>query len=120
MITELVIDRQKWGTGALKNEDGTMCCLGFLSEACGYGDQLRHIDVKGIDHGSVGLPNPLWIDVPPVFRDGHISEIATKAARINDSDRLQDEKEEALFTLFKNNGIKLSFVGEPRGKYGNK
>lgn len=119
MITELVIDRARWGTHALKNSDGTMCCLGFLSEACGYGGKLRHVDPYGVDCG-IGLPRPEWVNVPETFRGGWpagrwLDHGATHAATINDSCLLSwADKESELISLFGKNGIKLSFTGLPK------
>lgn len=113
MITELVIDRTKWGTGSLLRPDGKMCCLGFLSRACGVPDELMLNN---------GYPAYNWIK-DFNFNKEFSSRAAVLVARanaprftavnINDSTVLSNEVKEAkLIKLFADNGITLSFVGE--------
>jgi hypothetical protein len=105
-IKELVIDRARWGTGQLRNEDGSMCCLGFLGKACG---------IKVKDMLAVGMPDDLPSWLIELFPDGLNSrdEIAAEqAANINDDPNMPRKKKEAkLRELFKTQGIKLTFVG---------
>lgn len=113
-ISELVIKRSEWGQGALRRLDnGKMCCLGFLSKACGVPDS------ELFEHGCIlAYPRYEWIDkyglnawaarlpwaLPP-------STLAGLAAEINDSDVYTiAEKEEKLTKLFAENGIALTFV----------
>lgn len=115
-ITKLVIDRAKWGTSALLSKDGTMCCLGFLSKACGVPDE---------DMLDVPYPRFKWVDMFGVntefaARDFDVlvapgTPAPTAAAAINDSSTLSmEQKETQLIELFANNGIELSFTGEKR------
>lgn len=108
MITELIIDRAKWGTGSLLRSDGKMCCLGFLSKACGVPNEL-------ILHS--GYPYYEWIKEFGLNKEFaapiHSASRSTSAAIINDSTVLSNEVKEAkLIKLFADNGITLSFVGE--------
>lgn len=113
MITELVIDRSKWGTGALENEDGSMCCLGFLSKACGYTDLF----VGRRPMNQMTYPRFEWDNVPEVFRDTMTrlpSDACTawaEAAKINDGNDTWADKEVKLISLFAKHGIALTFVG---------
>jgi len=103
-ITELVIDRARWGTSALLNKNGTMCCLGFFSKACGVPDEQML---------NVSFPEYRW-----TYEFGLNKEFAglhahTVAAKINDNDEYsKEQKEIMLIDLFAKNGITLSFTGE--------
>lgn len=106
-ITELLIDRSKWGRHAMLNIRYNMCCLGFLAKACGYKDgQL------------VGRSAPYaeWTKVPKAFRNtpsGLATAALDEAISINDSVTISaPNKETQLIKLFADNGIKLSFTGE--------
>lgn len=106
MITELVIDRAKWGKGALLTNEGKMCCLGFLSVACGYELPL-----------DTGYPFNYWTDIDVKWRGAlparcDAGDFALRASTINDSDHSWADKETMLIKLFAEDNIKLSFVGE--------
>lgn len=117
-IKTLVIDRARWGMGALLTEDGeAMCCLGFLAMACGATEAA----IKG-EGDPEGTPD---IDWPSAFirlardedDDPHAyprnSTVTNDAIEINDSTKLPwEEKESRLIELFFRAGIQLSFVGE--------
>lgn len=120
-ITELVIDRSKWGYGALlvtgtdgDDNVGKMCCLGFLSKACGYSDQ----DLMG-----KGYPDCSW-DMPHGFiLENRVVRAGRgpmyDAAKINDDSGLtREEKEKQLTVLFAENGIVLTFVDGEVGSAG--
>lgn len=102
MITELVIDRAKWGKGALLTNEGKMCCLGFLSVACGYELPL-----------DTSYPFNYWTDIDVKWRRP-FGTLALRASTINDSDHSWVDKETMLIKLFAEDNIKLSFIGEPR------
>ena len=104
-IKEFTVDRARWGQGALLN-NGKMCCLGFLSEACGIA--LSRFGMRG-------YPDPEWTEVPEVFRHprGRWRDAPGRtAANINDGQDEDSEKESKLIALFAKHGIKLSFTGE--------
>lgn len=110
-ITKLVIDRQLWGKDALLNPDGTMCCLGFASLACGV--PLNHLTTPY--DGTIGYPLNNWVNVNKWMRDPYLAaEAARHATSINDGDDILSVKEEKLIKLFADNGVELSFTGEPR------
>ncbi len=115
-ITELVIDRSKWMRGALVNEtclldeDGKMCCLGFYALACGAGkDEIRN----------VFEPDGLAFHVPGLTERGEgeagilrNTAFTRSAVPINDTRSMgEDQREEALIDLFKENDVSLSFEG---------
>jgi hypothetical protein len=114
MITELVIDRARWGQGALKRIDsGKMCCLGFLAVACGVPeDELFFTGISG--NSAMGMPRPEWAE-----KYGMPAGVTytlgwqTLAAEINDSAIPMEDKEVKLIALFDDHGITLSFVGTP-------
>lgn len=138
-IKELVIDRAMWGQGSLLVTNsygltngylgpvGSMCCLGWLSRACGVAEQ----DLSGNS-----FPLAEW-PVPEEFKrckaplrsaldrhamhDGPFSyaawpaaahDVAQAAANINDASYSSASKEKMLIKLFGEHGITLSFVGE--------
>lgn len=115
-ITKLVIDRQRWGSGALLIDNSRyMCCLGFLAIACGATeDQI----IGKFD--PVTAPNVNWPAQFLAIKDADTGNIynsttATKAISINDGPRENStSKETRLITLFGSVGIELSFVGNPR------
>lgn len=103
-VTELIIDRTRWGQAALLNNDGTMCCLGFLSKACGVSDDLLV---------GVAYPQLAWINRFGVNKE--FAGAVALAASINDSSQYtKEEKEIILIQLFKDNGIALTFTGNHR------
>jgi hypothetical protein len=113
-IKELIIDRARWGQSALLNKDGTMCCLGFLSKACGVHDEVM-LDVA--------LPRFDWIKEYNINKEFGIgtalaidrASAAGAAAKINDDNSIsKSEKETKLIELFAKNNINLSFIGEHR------
>lgn len=103
-IDKFTVIRSKWGQGRLLTNDGKMCCLGFLSKACGYSDK---------DLGTRSFPNSYWDRIPDKFRyaatAAYHARLATVAAQINDLDAPLAEKEAKLITLFAKNGITLTF-----------
>lgn len=107
MITELVIDRALWGKGALLNDDGTMCCLGHLSVACGVPKDLLINTKPGPKLKS--LPDDKWINVPMWARFS--SAFSCTFSHINDYD---SDPEPKLIKLFAERGIALSFIGESK------
>lgn len=109
-ITELVIDRAKWGKSALLNPDGTMCCLGFLSKACGVED----VQMLGVSY-----PKYEWIKSNGLNKEfaANTGDQLSRAAQINDStDMPIADKEIQLTALFAKNGIALSFTGDHRSE----
>jgi hypothetical protein len=112
MITAFEVDRARWGQGALLRKDDKMCCLGFLSVACG---------VPTTALGSRSFPDSRWVaeyGVPRVFT-GFTSYSSVdmsptyRAAATNDSDNLSlAEKEAVLIKLFAEHNIILTFTGE--------
>lgn len=120
---KLVIDRSKWGCGALLNKDGTMCCLGFLSKACGY-NELRLPAPDWYDSptsSALGFPDPDWVNVPAPFivleKDTTGKAVWRTAAKINDDVKITwASKESLLITLFAKHGVELSFEGPPKDK----
>jgi hypothetical protein len=111
-IKELIIDRARWGQSALLNKDGTMCCLGFLSKACGVHDEVM-LDVA--------FPRFDWINKYNINKEFVFLFPSLSlgdpemAAKINDDNSIsKSEKETKLIELFAKNNINLSFIGEHR------
>lgn len=121
-IKELVIDRARWGVapkveGALYNsETKQMCCLGFLARACG----AKVNDIKDVPFCAEG-------EAPSVFVGE--SEAALNASDANDKKigenlringavlTSQRHREQVVRAIFKENGIKVKFVGRfPKAK----
>lgn len=108
IIDKLIIDRFKWGRGTLLRTDGRMCCLGHLSKACGISDTLMS------EHY---YPSDNW-DINPEFKFNNDKvnmerKLVIKASKLNDyAWGKPADKERDLITLFKDNGIDLTFIGE--------
>lgn len=120
-MLEVIIDRSKWnraipeveyrqqfGLAALLNDDGNMCCLGFVCKALGLSDE--QIVNKA-------YPQSTSLEIPQLteFRDVSYPKDTTlscTAAAINDSPSIPSKKkEERLKELFLEQDIKLTFVG---------
>lgn len=115
-MTKLVIERAKWSAGhlkrvsdlgenALRNRDGTMCCLGFYArQVCG----LKVKDITG-----VGLPCEveIWPE-SDVCLDTEIN-FAQEAVAINDTSSInRRERETNIRKHFAAKGIKVTFTGK--------
>lgn len=136
-IKELVIDRAMWGQGSLLVTNsfgltngylgplGSMCCLGWLSRACGVAEQ----DLAGNSFPLAEWPLPEEFKrckAPPrrfLTHDAPLSyaswswtapphDVAQEASKINDGPLYPADKEKLLIKLFGDHGITLSFVGE--------
>lgn len=95
----VVIDVERWGQSALLNDDGSMCCLGFISE--------QALCVKP-EHmlSRPYYPSELMNNVPEWYEERHL-----RAARINDSTELsRGEKMAKLKELFADSPIELVFT----------
>lgn len=114
-LVELTIDRDRWGRERLRKEDGSMCCLGFASAACG-------VSPRQLMFHNAGYPSALGRDAirmierhfPILSISGYeaAQSFVTRAININDSCILTShEREEALRGLFRNVKVKLKFRG---------
>lgn len=122
-MLEVTIDREKWnraipkveyqqhfGKAKLLNEQGNMCCLGFVCKATGLSDQ--DIMMRSYPQSTF-----LSIDKLTTFSHPDISypkdtALSCRAASINDNQSIpQKAKEKMLKDLFLENDIKLKFVG---------
>ena len=127
-LTEFTVKRSEWFTGlhksgldsALavygldKDEDRYKllgrCCLGFAALACGYTDE----DIRGTSYPRT-LPAPRKQGMEVFERmsgdEWFNSDLAWKAATINDDERItNEEREQKLIALFKAHGIEVTFV----------
>lgn len=109
----------KYGSTSLLNENGNMCCLGFLAKKCG----LKNEDIMGIDD-PLGLVNSYEDnnnilekikDTPYIYlldKDlNEHSEIGVKLMQINDRQKDSETREQDLADAFKTIGIQVKFVG---------
>lgn len=119
----VTIDRAKWareikgkpnhmGNIALLNEQGNMCCLGFVCKAYGVSNKAM-----------LGVENPNDVDHPRVpsilirydeYSSGGplLSALADNTISLNDCGRIPaKELERELKKLFKEAGIELVFSG---------
>ena len=119
-LTKLVIDRAKWGTGALRNTEGKMCCLGFAVEACGV--KLR-ATTERFGKNWYGMPFelsktrkaklPAWLVVSPDGDYLPLQEIAQINDKTNKFTSLSNvEQEKLIARRFAEHGCKVTFVGE--------
>ena len=103
----VVIKRSEWGMHAMRNHDGTKCCLGFVAE------QLGVLPSKTLN---VGYPSGLLSTDKSYFPEwlletGSHDHDVGKAAMINDNEYLtREEKEVQLKALFMKHDIDLQFV----------
>lgn len=119
---DVVIDRSKWRTGSfgqhqtgvgstqLLNNEGYMCCLGFI---CG---------VLGHDIKASYEPFCLSAEIPDLATEEGDwedeikycnTELADKAMVINDDPKTSpEEKELKVLELFEDSAYNLSFVGD--------
>lgn len=114
MIKSFTVDRARWGKNALKRRDnGKMCCLGFLSLACGVPEAKLCLE----DGQERGFPDTGWPGYPdftlPDDDGEHIgsSSLEDRAASINDGDLDDADKEAKLIELFAKHNIELTFTG---------
>lgn len=100
----IVIDRKYWGQGSLRNNRGLRCCLGFVCEA--FGVSPKETINEGLPENSFNTPIkylPRWL---------LDSDDVLKAARINDSNKIDYIKEKMLTRIFLRHNIKLVFRGK--------
>lgn len=115
-ILNVTIDRAKWRRtlfgkrledNALLNLDGSMCCLGFVSKACGYTkDELEEIATPVEVHGD---PKPKY---DSVFKK--LCKKQNSFVTLNDN-KLQlpeHEREKLLTEAFAKIGIAVKFSGK--------
>lgn len=121
-MEKLIIDRSKWRTGGngkyatgmgstfLVNDQGYMCCLGFMCVEMG---------VEKNSCSRIGLPEDLepidCIKIPLLVHSVAKSntEFACKAIEINDDNDISShEREEQLTEHFSNHGIQVEFINE--------
>lgn len=117
-LTKLVIPRKLWGKGALLNKDGTMCCLGHASKACGVPESyMRNYSSDFSGSYDMSVPRVQWEDEygMPHWMIHYLSSTTTgrdAAIAVNDSDMPDERREAELIEIFKDHGIELVFEGE--------
>jgi hypothetical protein len=104
----VVIDRQRWGMGALRRvTDQKQCCLGFACEAYG----IKVDAMLGIGAPSA-LPELYQAKLPKWLLALTDDIDVGRAASINDDPNLSwSKKEELLKPIFKKHRINLVFRG---------
>ena len=105
-LTKLVIDRAKWGRGALVREDGKMCCLGFMGLACGL--TKEEMKLHGMPHSMdpEALARVGWVG----WGNDDSCDLLGELASINDNvNILRPRKERLLIEKFRTAGVELSF-----------
>jgi hypothetical protein len=127
---KVVIDRSKWRTGLysknrtgkspvrLLNQEGFMCCLGFICKAAGVSeDNLLNVDAPGDFNSSIKEQSPrLQTLLNPDSVSGN-SLLTHKAIGINDCGLSSPgKKEQNLLELFKDSEFELEFTGEYQEK----
>lgn len=106
-----VVQRSKWLRGLnrdtwLVDDQGRMCCLGFVSAQCGVSPSAM---VR------VGAPNGLrWAEGKPLLGLLLVdlrchTELAAEAVRLNDATMDDAEREAQLTALFAAHGYTLRF-----------
>lgn len=129
-IREFTVRTKEWARGALENEreaalrvhagsldattvqefgdTGTMCCLGFLGEACGYTPEAML---------AKGMPSDLSDDnrwnrrVPKLLRNDTTESILDQISVINDNKEINDKvRKDRLRRAFKKAGVTIRFA----------
>lgn len=117
-VKSFTIDRARWGKRRLRNDDGTMCCLGFFSEACGVPpsamgkaclprslerSQRRHLPAWAL---LTGYYDPIT-DVWQLVSWNDRRRATTSAVR-----RCSSDAEAAIKKIFAKHGVKVRFTGK--------
>jgi len=96
------------------------CCLGFFCAQSGINkladtaDPSDLTDYYKVETLLARIPELVY---PPLFDTLYNTPLANDAIEINDDSRLSnEEREEALTALFKENGIDVEFTGEYTNK----
>lgn len=122
---KVIIDRRKWNTGErlshpsrlFDENSGSLCCLGFLGEACGAKrEHLEGINYPGGAREFATWPPQLFAETPAglLVASGLSSTWETVLAHINDADHVDDATREAWIAEgFKTVlGVEVEFVGD--------
>lgn len=120
-LREFTVDLEKWARGCengesqLLNEDGFMCCLGFLGLACGLTpDEMREISTPP-EVGRMKLfPQELIQEHCLHADEVETSDYCDVLMNINDNNLTTDQqKMERLKEKFAETGIEIKFVNVP-------
>ena len=114
-VKSFVIDRAKWGKKQLLNADGSMCCLGFLGQACG---------VSRREMGSYGYPSDLPVEAMeklPIWTHSNNNDIDRLVSLNDDSKpskkgarRCRADVEKYIAKTFAKHGIRVTFRGKAK------
>lgn len=110
------IDRSYWARSSkrkyvvdnnLLNDDGSMCCLGFVSLACGL--KKKDISNIGLPYAVDQLPNKKYTEIWEA-----VCQECGEIAEVNDDyiGKSDAQREAKLTKMFKKIGIDVSFVGK--------
>lgn len=116
-MRKLTIERDKWARGnkrkkvfnALLNDDGTMCCLGFYSLACGLQpDEVKDMLLPSQVRHDNWMPAEMsWL----TKQANPHRDMEHTLAGVNDSRTLDEElRESILKTEFALHGVEVEFV----------
>lgn len=133
---KLVIDRAKWQRGSIYGDEAylldpeskKMCCLGFLSRACGLGPKT----IQGLDCPATSelntkakeklMKNPYssWLFDEDGDFDTAQSDDCVKAINFNDRNVTESfterDREKRIKTLFAKHNISVTFKGKNDAK----
>jgi hypothetical protein len=117
---ELVIDRQRWlrGEGAkhsrlLREQDRRMCCLGFLSIACGLSeDSIEGTStVEELADNGLELPSVLEQLVDEQGERRMSTRLAGRLMAENDDPRKDEAyRERTIAELMERIGVEVTFI----------
>lgn len=113
---DLIIDRSKWACGGrggepeLLNDNGNMCCLGFLALACGYlPEDIQYKEVPRLVYGTTGKFPSSVLGAERLSNEN--SPWVNVATQVNDNETLGNfERECILKDHFKLIGVDLTFI----------
>lgn len=124
-MKQVTIQREKWGKEALRNSNGTMCCLGFCGIKAGVQPQaLKNVAMPG------GVGSKAWDEegggisfqkfkkaFPMLFNlkaGSRNSKLADRLAAANDSTLSAERREQSVIRIGKTGGINFKFTGKHR------
>lgn len=110
-MKKLVVDRKTWLRGEgprnsrlLREEDQTMCCLGFYAIACGLSSDDITDAADPPDCLSTWPDEARWL-----FSGPRVSGVCAHLIHQNDSRMDETKRERIIAAIFADNGVEVEF-----------
>jgi len=115
-MKKLVIDRKRWNRGrggsSLLNNQGKMCCLGFLAKSFGHSEEdILNVTIpSGIENANLNKWHGL-LQKSSVESQNCVTNTCNHLMEINDNFRMTSSyRENRLKELFKKCNIDVEFI----------